>query len=40
MGLEFGLSESEILSRLQKKLNIKLGKARELFGKYKNEERL
>ena len=40
MGLEFGLSESEILSRLQKKLNIKLDKARELFGKYKNEERL
>lgn len=40
MGLEFGLTDREILSRLQTKLNIKLEKASELLGKYKNEERL
>ena len=34
MGLEFGLSVSEILQRLQEKLNISVNEAEEYFGIY------
>lgn len=34
LGFEFGLSEEEILDRLQKKLNISLQKAQEYFSMF------
>ena len=36
MGIEYGLSEQDILERLQKKLNISLSKAQEYFEKFHN----
>ncbi|MBP3543549.1 MAG: transposase, partial [Lachnospiraceae bacterium] len=38
MGLEFGLSVSDILARLQEKLSISLSEAEEYFGKYSGQE--
>ena len=40
-GYEFGISEEEILARLQKKLNISLAEAQEYVKKFgrKNEEK-
>ena len=40
-GYEFGISEEEILARLQKKLNISLAEAKEYVKKFgrKNEEK-
>ena len=37
MGLEFGLSVTDILARLQEKLNISLDKAEEYFGMYSKQ---
>ena len=34
MGIEYGLSEQDILERLQKKLNISLSKAQDYFEKF------
>lgn len=34
-GYEFGLSENDILERLQRKLNVSLQKAQEYFNMYK-----
>ena len=36
-GLEFHLSEQEILERLQRKLNISLSKAQEYFQRYSRQ---
>ncbi len=36
--LEFGLSESDILNRLQKKLEVSLEEAQDYFAKYKKRE--
>ena len=36
MGIEYGLSEQDILERLQKKLNISLSKAQEYFEKFRH----
>lgn len=38
MGLEFGLSVSEILIRLQEKLSISLSEAEEYFGMYSGQK--
>lgn len=37
MGLDFGLSEADILAKLQQKLNVPLEKAREYFASYEGQ---
>lgn len=37
MGHDFGLSEEDILARLQKKLNVSLQKAQEYISAYKKQ---
>ena len=37
MGIEYGLSEQDILGKLQKKLNISLSKAQDYFEKFRNQ---